>query len=454
MRPESFFSSTRLAVVMLLSAVIVTYAYTFWGVFQFDDFNVIVNNPRVHAWPAWWHDLQHGIRPLLKFTYTFDWTMGQGAAGFHLTNILIHLCNTLLVWFLSRHFVAMHSALRNKQFIPLLTALLFAVHPVHTEAVTYISGRSITLMTLFYQAGLLAYIAGKALQRSVYLHVLTPLCMLLALGVKETAVTFPAALLLWEIYSGGSLKSALRQQWSSWLLLGASAVFFLLHDGYGRLMQNSVQLNDFSGNVATQILAIIYLLRQWFFPLWLNIDPDLPVIHSFTGLMPHVLILALLAGLTLWSRHRRPWLGFALVWTFLQLLPLYLFLPRLDVANDRQLYLVSWPLALAVVAELSLWLKPKIFFAISVVLIVLLASLTLLRNQQFHSEIALWEATAKASPDKARVQNNLGYAYKLAGRNDEARQAFMKSLQLAPTYYQARYNLLRLDSAPASSSMP
>jgi tetratricopeptide (TPR) repeat protein len=444
MRPEM--QSGRLVVLLLAGAVFASYANAFRGVFQFDDFNVIVNNLRVHGWPAWLHDLQHGIRPLLKFSYTFDWMTGQGVAAFHLSNILIHLCNTLLVWLLSRHFIAAYPALRHKQYIALLTALLFAVHPVHSEAVTYISGRSIALMTLFYLAGLLAYILGRSQQRSVYLHVLTPLCMLLALGVKETAVTFPAALLLWEIFSGGNLKSAWRLQWSSWLLLGASAIFFLLHDGYGRLVQNSVQLNDFSGNVATQILAFVYLLRQWFFPLWLNIDPDLPVLHNFNGLLPHMLILTLLAGLMLWSWRRRPWLSFALAWTFLQLLPLYFFLPRMDVANERQLYLVSWPLALAVVAELSLWLKAKMFIAISAGLLVLLASLTLLRNQQYHSEIALWEATAKVSPAKARVQNNLGYAYMLAGRNAEARLAFSKALYLDPNYYQSHFNLQRLMS--------
>ena len=267
-----------------------------------------------------------------------------------------------------------------------------------------------------------------------------------SLGVKETAVTFPAALLLWEIFSGGNLKSAWRLQWSSWLLLGVSALFFLLHDGYVRLVQNSMQLNDFSGNVATQIQAFVYLLHQWFFPLWLNIDPDLPVLHGFAGLLPHMLILTLLAWLMLWSWHRRPWLSFALAWTFLQLLPLYLFLPRMDVANERQFYLLSWPLALAVMVELSLWLKAKVFIVISAGLLVLLASLTLLRNQQYHSEIALWEATAKVSPAKARVQNNLGYAYMIAGRNEEAGLAFSKALHLDPNYYQSHFNLQRLMS--------
>lgn len=440
------------AAALLFIAVFIAYANALSGVFQFDDFNVIVNNPSVHSWSAWWLDLQHGIRPLLKLSYTFDWTLGPGVAGFHLTNVLIHLCNTWLVWALSRHFAARHTALQSQPALPLLAALLFAVHPVHAEAVSYICGRSNALMTLFYLSGLLFYVAGKARDSRIYLHLLTPCCMLLALGVKETAVTFPLALLLWELYAGASLRSALRKQCSSWLLLLASVIFFLLHAGYSSEMATSAGLNSLSGNLATQTLAFTYLLRQWFFPLWLNVDPDLRVVRDFAGLMPQVIVLLAAIVLMLLTFRRRPWLSFALAWTLVQLFPLYLFLPRLDVANDRQLYLASWPLAFAVMAELSLWLKTRISMVSVTLLLVVLVSLTVLRNQDFHSEIALWQATAQHSPNKARVQNNLGYAYMQAGRAGQARAAFASALKLDPNYYQARYNLLRLDEENAGLS--
>lgn len=430
---------------ILLVAVVVSYANSFWGAFQFDDFNVIVNNPRIHTWSAWWLDLQHGIRPFLKLTYTADWTIGLGVVGFHITNLLIHLCNTWLMWLLSLHFAKNHQALRELPTLPLLAALLFAVHPVHSEAVTYICGRSITLMTLFYLLGLLIYVEGRSQNNRIYLHVLIPLCMLLALVVKETAVTFPFALLLWELYSGGSIKSALRLQWSSWLLLLTAAIFFLVHDGYQSLMETSAGLNSLQGNLATQTMAFVYLLRQWLLPLWLNIDPDLHVVHDFAGLMPQLIVLATVIALVLLTYRRRPWLSFALAWSLLQLFPLYLLLPRIDVANDRQLYLASWPLALALLAELSLWLKPEIYKFSVVVLLLAMAGLTVLRNQDYQNEVALWQATARLSPNKARVQNNLGYAYMLAGRTEEARAAFTRTLQLDPNYYQARYNLQRIN---------
>jgi protein O-mannosyl-transferase len=437
-------------VALIFCSVLVAYANSFAGVFQFDDFNVIVNNANVHSWSAWWQDAPRGIRPLLKFTYTLDWTLGRGELPYHFTNVLIHLCNTVLVWLLSRHFMAHHPALKDQSVLPLLVTLLFAVHPAHTEAVTYICGRSSALMTLFYLAGMLMYIHGKAQNSQFFLHLLTPLCMLLALGVKETAVTFPAALLLWEIYNGGKLKSALRYQWSSWVLLLLSAIFFVLHDGYLAQMKISAGFNSLQENLAMQPLALAYLLRQWLFPVWLNIDPDLQVAHGFAGLLPQTGILIFCIYLIIFSFNKRPWLSFGLVWAILHLLPLYLFLPRIDVANDRQLYLVSWPLVLAVVAELSLLMSAKIFRLAIALLMLVLLGLTVMRNQQYQSEISLWEATARYSPNKARVQNNLGYAYMLAGRAEEARSAFATALQHDPKYYQARYNLFRLDVQEAA----
>jgi tetratricopeptide (TPR) repeat protein len=450
MRLEQDFMATLNAhplrvVALFLVVVLLAYANSFLGVFQFDDFNVIVNNARVHTWSAWWQDLQGGIRPLLKLTYTLDWTLGWGETGYHLSNVLIHFCNTVLVWLLSQKLLVNYPVIKNQAALSIFAALLFAVHPAHTEAVTYICGRSSALMSLFYLAGLLIYAHGRTTKNIYLLHLLTPLCLLLALAVKETAVTFVIALLLWELYNGGSLKSAIRLQWTSWLLMLLSAVFFLLHKGYLAEMATSAEMNNLSGNLATQTMAFSYLLRQWLLPLWLNIDPPLQVLHDFSSVLPQLIFLLSLLALTLLSFRRRPWLSFALAWTLLQLFPLYVFLPRLDVANERQLYLVSWPLALVVAIELSMWLKGKIFKVSIVLLLLALGGLTILSNQDYQSEIALWESTVKRSPNKARVQNNLGYAYMLAGRVEEARTAFDTTLALDPQYYQARYNLLRLE---------
>src|SRR5512142_2274582 len=130
------------ALMWLALAVFISYANVLNGSFQFDDYNVIVKEPHVQSWASWLASLGSGIRPLLKFSYTLNWTMGTGVTGFHLTNLLIHLANAWLVYRLAQSFVQQQWQQAKLQSVPLIVALLFAVHPIHTEAVSYISGRS------------------------------------------------------------------------------------------------------------------------------------------------------------------------------------------------------------------------------------------------------------------------------------------------------------------------
>ncbi|MEI7842553.1 MAG: tetratricopeptide repeat protein [Gallionellaceae bacterium] len=449
----------------LTLVVLLSYANSLSGDFQFDDYNVIVNQPQVHNWSTWFASLGHGIRPLLKLSYTFNWTLSNDPFGFHLVNLFIHLANTYLVYRLSQLFVEriffvgrvsaqfvglkpdLHSD-RLSWLIPLFTALLFATHPIHTEAISYISGRSTSLMTLFYLAALFSYAIGRTHHHKIYLFFATPLFFLLALATKETAITLPLALLLWELTCGGNLKNGLKQQWPSWLLFLLSIIFFVANNHYFEEMQRSAALNSLEGNLATQLIAFAYLIKQWLLPLWLNIDPDLALQHDLTGNLPALIFFGALCTLMLRSWRARPWLSFAIAWAILHLFPLYLLLPRLDVANERQMYLAGWPLLLALSIELNFWLNARSFRITVITLLLILISLTVLRNQTYRTEVSLWEDTIKMSPHKARVHNNLGYAYMLAERPAEARREFEISLELEPDNYKARYNLLRLDNAP------
>ncbi|MBI5890035.1 MAG: tetratricopeptide repeat protein [Nitrosomonadales bacterium] len=441
LRPES-----RAGVLMWLAlAVCAGYANVLGTPFQFDDYNVIVNEEQVHSWANWFAALDSGIRPLLKFSYTLNWTLGTGVAGFHVTNLLIHLANAYLVYCLAQAFTQQQWLRDSLRPVPLFTALLFAVHPVHTEAVSYICGRSASLMALFYLAALLSYVIGRSRDNRFYIYVATPLLFVLALAVKETAMTFPLALLLWELGCGGRWNTAFKPQWPVWAVSGIAVLFFIFSNSYFAQMQRSAEFNSLTGNLATHLYGFAWLLRQWALPLWLNIDPDLPLLTNFTGaLWPLMLFLALFA-LMLACWRRRPWLGFALAWAMLQLIPLYLFLPRLDIANERQMYLAGWPLLLALSIELALWLNDRAFRLIAAAVLLTLVSLTVLRNQVYASEISLWQDTVQKSPHKARAHNNLGHAYLLAQRPQDARSEFSTALQLDPRLFQARHNLYRAD---------
>lgn len=442
-------SGNKTAPALLALAVLAAYANAlWWGTFQFDDYNVIVFRDGVHSWQAWWRELGHGIRPLLKLTYTLDWTLGWGERGFHLTNLCIHLGNVLLAWELSRRYLARFPGLRSRAAgIAFAVALLYALHPAHTEAVAYISGRSSSLMALCYLGGLLAYLAGRdaggAWGRLLRFGA-TPLLFVLALAAKETAITFPLALLLAERAWGGNARQALRRQWPVWLL-GLSALFFFAVDShYGTQMLRSLAHNNGPANLATQANGFFYLLQQWIFPLHLNIDPDLPVFSRAAAAWPQLsalLLAALLAAAWLARPGKRPWLGFALAWALLHLVLLYLLAPRLDVANERQLYLTSWPLLLALMIELSLLLDKQRLVPLVAALTLITLGLTVARNRDYAGEVRLWEATVRLSPGKARPHNNLGYAYWLQGRHDEARAQYQSALAIDPANVNARENL-------------
>ena len=177
---------------LLVCGVTLAYLNSFTGVFQFDDYNVIVNNPQVHSWSAWLAGLSQGIRPLLKLSYTLNWTMGWGLFGFHLLNLTLHTGNTLLVYGIARRLLrgqppAVMPA--GTLWAAFLTALLFAIHPVQTEAVTYLCGRSTSLMAFFYLAGFYAYQAGVEENRGALIYMVGPVLFVLALLTKEVAVT-------------------------------------------------------------------------------------------------------------------------------------------------------------------------------------------------------------------------------------------------------------------------
>jgi len=186
-------------------------------------------------------------------------------------------------------------------------------------------------------------------------------------------------------------------------------------------------------------------LSRLLLPHALNIDPDLPVFSGWApALLPEALLLVtLLAAGFLGIKKRSP-AGFGVLWFFLHLVPTNSFIPRLDVANERQLYLASWGLFLALATGADFlrerwgarWIT--VTFA---VLVIALGALTVSRNAVYRSEIALWEDTVRKSPGKARVRNNLGYAYDQAGRIRDAEAAYLQALAIDPGYALARGNL-------------
>lgn len=423
------------------------------GVFQFDDYNVIVNYPPVHSLDACLSDMLHGIRPVLKLSYCLSWISGWGEVGFHLVNISIHAANACLVFCLARRFVLKNrdNNPNNAQRAALVAALLFALHPVQTEAVTYISGRSISLMSLFYVGSLLSYVRGSETRSISLQYWVSPLLFVAAVATKEVAVTLPAALILWDIHvERRGWKEMFRNQIMHWSLLLAVAMVFALRPNYTQLLTFAFSERSLTENLLTQINAITYLISRLFWIGRLNIDPDLPVIHAWD--LPTLIQSCFLLGVFLpLMVIAKPWWRFGTLWFILQLLPTNSIIPRLDIVNERQLYLaligIVLPLGVKIerICGAAAEYRRPAWAVIGLVLIVL-GSFTVLRNRAYHSEVALWQDTASKSPYKARVFNNLGVAHEYSGNAAKAHAAYSRALQLDPAYDIARGNIKRMES--------
>jgi tetratricopeptide (TPR) repeat protein len=464
------------AVVVL--AVAAAHGNAFAGGLQFDDWNVVAGDPRVQSLGAWWASMP-GIRPLLKLSWALNHASGLGLAGLHAVNLAIHAANALLALALLRRLEVRSAPPGSPPTrAPLVAALVFALHPAQTEAVTYVSGRSASLAATFVLASALAHVAGRDGWRPRLARALSPALLACALGVKELAAALPAVLVAVELADpvrrrpacdgeGGAevaaarglraglragLGAALRATAAHWVVVAAALALFAASPTYGRLAGASLPLRGPWPNLLAHLHGLAWLAGQALRPDLLDADPVLPApagLDAVAAATAAVLAAALALGAAL--LRRRPAAALALLWTVLWLPFAGLVLPRRELANDRQLYLsllgAGWLLGQGLVALRSMapraapaaWRGAVALLAAAVLL--LLGAGTRQRNRVYADEVAFWEAALARSPDNGRALNNLGFALAARCRVREAEAALARAADLAPDDFVARVNL-------------
>jgi protein O-mannosyl-transferase len=439
-------SERRLFPAVALLATCAAYANSLHAGFQFDDWNVVVRDPRVATLAAWWASMP-GIRALLKLSYALDHAAGFVAPGFHATNVAIHLACVGVVYALflrlARRFGADAAGARACAFA---ASLVFALHPVQTEAVTYVSGRSTALASALAAASVLAWIEGRERGLRWSTHVLSPALFLAALSVKETAVAVPAAILLcWATERNGirSWKAAAGAIPVHLAVLAGAVAAAASGPTYRHLAATSFATRGVVANLATQAGAVFYLAGQIVRVDRLNADPMLAA-RAGWSLVPSLeaLVLVALLAAGLFTIRKFPAAAFGVLWFFVWLAPTNSFVPRLDVVNDRQIYL-----ALAGPAWLFAWglgalpLPRRAALAIAATVGLLLGTATWARNRVYADEISFWADVVGKTPGNGRAWNNLGYACALEGRTAEAEADFSRALAIDPGDVRAAVNL-------------
>jgi hypothetical protein len=347
--------------LVLCTVTIAAFAGIFNGDFHYDDVSAILENPHLDDWQTFVGHLDHMVRPVLYGTFLLDRSLyGSNPTGYHLLNLLLHLGSGFLIYLI---FTRAATEERTPS-VPFWTALLFLIHPMTTETVTYISGRASGLMAFFYLLAFFLYLRASEHQDAVKLRRLylsgSVLSLVLSLGSKETAVTFPLALLLWDLLirrlRGTSLRTTIRSaHLPFWIVLLLAAAWALVHPRYNALAQYSMTIRPFWDNALSELHAMAYVLLLFFTPWNQNFDHDLPEYHSLSQwpLPLDVLLLTATAGAAWISWRRYPLVAFGVGWFFIQILPTSL-IPRNDLLSERNLYLPSLGLLVALVAIGSL----------------------------------------------------------------------------------------------------
>lgn len=418
---------------VLLVATLAVYLPAMNGPFLFDDLSLPVLNGR--AIDAWTVYVRRGVRAVFNLSLLADYRLwGLNPAPFHWENLLLHALNGSLVFAILRRFMVSH-------WLSVLCAGIFWLHPLQTEAVSYIASRSEGLSVLFSYAALLVFLSRERaipIRRGRALAVL----LLMGLGVlsKESAVAMAGVLVLVDLLEGGVRRLISNRKLYAPLAIGATgAALYVIRlvsgEGSAGFGLKGVTPLDY---LWTQFQAIPLYLRFYVLPWGQNLDHAFPLAKAPSDLLSWagLLFLAAAIGLAWRSRSACPLLPLGLFTWLILLTPTSSFVPISDALVERRMYLPSIGLLLATAALLARVRWNHARAAGLVAVLIVLAGLTAARNRIYTSSIAMWQASVQSNPGNARAQFQLGYAFYQDGRCAEANTHYAQAAALGKPDYE------------------
>ncbi len=398
------------------------YAPALGGPFVFDDTFQPYHTPDFSNHLGAWI---HGVRPLLMLSYWLNYQVSQAPGPFHATNVLIHLLNSALIFLIARKFLARET---SDWLLPAFAAAVFLFHPIQTESVSYIAGRSESLSVFFLLAAFTVFIYRRSPEISWKTSVAVLMLFVAAAATKEHTVILVALLLLTDYYwNPGFTFTGIRRNWRLYIPIAlgglggvAFAVKILAHsDTAGFNLPEFTWYQYFF----TQCRAFFVYLRLLVFPVGQDLDWEYPISRN---ILDHGAILGLLAilalvGLALYFRRRYPLASYGFLVYVLLMAPTSSFVPIRDPIAERRLYLPMIGMLLVAIAVLArIRVDRRKLVAALAGIVVVLALATYQRNQLWASDIAIWEDAARNSPAKQRVHFQLAHTYYANGRCRDA----------------------------------
>ncbi|MEW6078616.1 MAG: tetratricopeptide repeat protein, partial [Thermodesulfobacteriota bacterium] len=452
--PSTLFHHPLTVAGIVALVALAIYGHTLSAPFVFDDDGIIVDNPQIMVTDITWQALTNlfeepsARRPLAKLTFLLNYTVHRlDVTGYRLVNLALHIANALLVYYLTGLTLGrMH---QRTQSTPLLACLLWLALPPHIQSVTYIVKRMNLLATMFYLLALICYIQGRIRQnetsgkgKRVLLFSGCALCGLVGLTARETIVTLPIFLFLYEWYFFQNREAAWLKKRFPWLIVipilcGLLAVVCLGGHPLERIAETYRDKPFTPGQrLLTQPRVVIYFVSLLFYPHpdRLTVDYDFPLSLSLTDPFPTIAALTALAGLivlAIAAAREHPLPSFAIFW-FLGNLAIESSFIGLPLIFEHRTYLPSVFPVMAVVASAAGHLRPARAGAFVLTAAICLCGLwAWQRNGVWLTPIALWQDGVKKAPGNSRACHNLGLALERSGDYPQAIPWFRKSLDLA-----------------------
>ena len=461
-------------IILIVIAGFIVYSNSFHNEFVFDDMLLVVDNsiirslnniPAIFTHNLMYYDREQEskfYRPIQSLTYITDYFLwGLEPFGYHLTNTLLHIIVCILLFFVVSHITA-------NRLLSAVTTLLYLVHPVHTEAVTYISGRADSLCAIFLLAGVIFQFkywdSSKKLNRVMYLSAIM-IFLMLALLSKELAVMFPMLWIFTEycLRNKDKYESVLNRKFIFYLpIIALTIIWFFIKN---IIVPSEAMIKDpnalkLAVTLKTVPKIVFDYLRLSFFPLNLHMEYKLPFPESifkqgYFG--PFVFILFFLLFIYfIWKKGKSDInyriLFFGLGWFLTALLPYLNIFFHLNAAfSEHWLYISEMGLLLFIVYFLFYQSKrkemlKKITILFCTGLIIVFSYLTIKQNMVWKDRITFYTYTIKHAPYSAKSYSNLAIEYIKKRDIVKAKGLLEKAVELDPNFTIAGENLQYLRS--------
>ncbi len=462
---SNLFKNQVFLVLLLAAATLLLYANTFNSPFALDDYHNILANKPIRVTELTFASLKNTAqnsliknRPVANISLALNYYFHQyDVTGYHVVNTVIHMINAILLYLFIQYTLQLLPRPASRleiNWIAFSAALLWLVHPLQTQSVTYIIQRMNSLASLFYLLSFIFYIRARISKKTIIRIIFAFGSLsagLLAIGSKENGVMLPLFIILYEWYFFQDLRIHFKKQHYAALFLVllflAGAVFFYLGPNPLKII-SSYSGRDFTlqERLFTQLRVVLLYVSLVFFPLpsRLTLEHDFAISHSMTDplttLFSGIMLLGLLTS-AVFSAKRHRLLSFCLLWFCGNLLIESSIIP-LEIIFEHRTYLPSMMLILLPVMFAHNILANNTFKTLLLVAaVVLLAFWTHERNSIWDNEISLWSDIAQKAPNKPRAQMNLGIILSKEGRMEEAMVYLNRAVKLDPGYDLSHYSL-------------